>query len=422
MTPAVVGLLLAAIVVIIVAARLLGAMAVRLHQPRVIGEIIAGILLGPTLLPAVVAQTLFLGPTKPALSALSSVAVCTFLFLVGLHVDRKLLTGKGRIAVTVSLCAIAAPFGLGAVLALWLAGHHASPTLLGFVLFMGAAMSVTAFPVLARILTDRALIDTPIGGLALACAAVDDVLAWTLLAIVAAICGGATPWQLALVVPYVGFMVGVLRPALRRLAERHDPRGPLVAVLVVACVAAGLYLSSWATDAIGLHSFFGALLFGIVMPRTGMRSLRTHVLPWIERGSTWLLPVFFTVAGVGVDLSHTDATTLGELGLILLVAIGGKLGGAYAGSRVCRVRPRHSLVLATLMNTRGLTELIALTIGRQLGVLDQQLYSLMVVMALVTTVMTGVVLRFVYPAWRVEQDRAEWLAAEPGVRARPQNP
>lgn len=410
MTLADLGLLLTALVVIVTLARLLGAVVARMGQPRVIGEILAGILLGPTLLPAIVPETLFLGATKPALSMLSTIGVCTFLFLVGWHLELKLLTGKGRTAAIVSLCAIVLPFSLGAVLALRLAENHPAPNLLGFVLFMGAAMSVTAFPVLARILTDRGLINTPIGGIALACAAVDDVLAWTLLGVVAAICGGAAPWQIALVVPYVAFVVGVVRPVLRRLAPRYRSTSRLAAAVVLVGLGAGLWLSSMATEVIGLHAFFGAFLFGVVMPREGVTSLCAHALPLIERVSSYLLlPVFFTLAGVGVDLSRIDGQAVGELALILLVAIGGKLGGAFVGSRLCGVRARRSFVLATLLNTRGLTELIALTIGRQLGVLDQGLYSLMVVMALVTTAMTGVVLRFIYPVWCVEQDRSAAL-------------
>jgi len=419
-----IGLLLAALVVIVVLARLLGAVVARMGQSRVIGEILAGILLGPTLLPAIVPQTLFLGATKPVLSTLATVGVCTFLFLVGLHLDLRLLTGRRRIAVTVSVGAIVLPFGLGAVLALGLAEHYATPNLLGFVLFMGAAMSVTAFPVLARILADRGLIDTPIGGIALACAAVEDVLAWTLLAVVAALCGGAAPWQIALVVPYAVFMVGTVRPGLRRLALHYRSTSRLAGAVVVVGLGVGLWLSSTATEVVGLHAFFGAFLFGVVMPREGMPSLRAEALPWIDRACSYLLlPVFFTLSGVGVDLSRTDGHAIGELALILLVAVGGKLGGAFVGSRLCGVRTRHSLVLATLLNTRGLTELIALTIGRQLGVLDQDLYSLLVVMALVTTATTGVVLRFIYPAWRIEQDRgATSLSPELEERVLPRSP
>jgi Kef-type K+ transport system membrane component KefB len=288
------------------------------------------------------------------------------------------------------------------------------------VLFLGTAMSITAFPVLARILTDRGLIDTPIGGLALACAAVDDVLAWSLLAVVAALAdAGGDPWRVLLVIPFAALMLKVVRPALARLARRYPGGGVLAGTAVLVAVAAGLTLSAAATDWMGLHAIFGAFLFGIVMPREGAVALRERVLPLIEKISTWvLLPVFFIVAGIKVNLSGLDGAALGELALILLVAIGGKCTGAFFGARVNGVRPRHSLVLALLINTRGLTELIVLAVGLQIGVLDQGLYSLMVVMALVTTAMAGVFLGFVYPPARVREDLAARDADAELVRRR----
>ncbi len=266
---------------------------------------------------------------------------------------------------------------------------------------------MTAFPVLARILTDRRLIDTPIGGVALACAAGDDVLAWSMLAVVAALVGHASAWLVLLVLPFAAFMLWVVRPLLARLAARQERTGRLAAVVVLVTVAIGLWLSAMATSQLGLHAFFGAFLFGVAMPRHGAAVLRERVLPLVEKVSGLvLLPVFFMVAGLAVDLSTVDWRGLGELGLILLVAVGGKFGGAFAGAMGSGVRARHSAVLAILVNTRGLTELIALTVGLQLGVLDQRLYSLLVVMALVTTSMTGVLLRLVYPEWRARLDRA----------------
>jgi Kef-type K+ transport system membrane component KefB len=403
-----VGLLLFDLAVIVVLARLLGALARRLGQPAVIGEILGGILLGPTLFGGTITRTLFPTEVRPSLTTLANIGVCVFMFLVGLHLDQNLLRGQGRIATTVSLSAIALPFGLGALLALHLADNHPTAHRLAFVLFVGTAMSVTAFPVLARILTDKGLIDTPIGGLALACAAMDDVLAWSLLAVVAALAdGGSEPWRVLLVVPFAAILLRVVRPLLARMALRHAATGRMAKAGVLVAVSAGLLLSAAATEWMGLHLIFGAFLFGVIMPRKGASTLREHALPWIERiSSVLLLPVFFMVAGLKVDLSSMDATALGELGLILLVAIGGKCTGAFVGARVNGVRVRHSAVLAILINTRGLTELIVLTVGLQLAVLDQHLYSLMVVMALVTTAMAGVLLQVVYPEQRVRQDRA----------------
>jgi K+:H+ antiporter len=406
--------LLLALVVIIVGARLLGALARRLGQPAVIGEILGGILLGPTLFEGTITRAVFPTDVRPALATIASIGVCVFMFLVGLHLDHRLLRGQGRIATTVSLSAIALPFGLGVLLALYLIADQPTGNRLAFVLFLGAAMSITAFPVLARILTDKGLIDTPIGGLALACAAVGDVLAWSMLAVVAALAGGGNPWRVLLIVPFGVLMVRVVRPLLARLAARRPGPGRWGGAGVLIAVGIGLFLSAAATGWMGLHAIFGAFLFGVVMPREGALALRERALPWIERvSSVALLPVFFVVAGIKVDLSTMDGTALGELGLILLVAIGGKCVGVFAGARVNGLRTRHSAVLAILLNTRGLTELIVLTVGLQLGALAPSLYSLMVVMALVTTAMAGVLLRFVYPPERVRQD----IAAARGVDA-----
>jgi Kef-type K+ transport system membrane component KefB len=406
------AMLLLDLVVIVGVARLLGALARRLRQPAVIGEIIGGILLGPTLFDGEITSFLFPADVRPSLTTLANIGVCVFMFLVGLEFNRGLLRGQGRIAVSVSLSAVVLPFSLGALLALHLVANHPTGHRLAFVLFLGTAMSVTAFPVLARILTDKGLIDTPIGGLALAAAAVDDVLAWSMLAAVAALAGaGGAPWQILLVIPYAAAMVWVVRPLLARPAKRGGATGRVTGRLadagVLLAVGAGLWLSAQATDWMGLHLIFGAFLFGIVMPREGASRLREHALPRVEQlCSILLLPVFFMVAGLKVDLSSMDATAFGELGLILLVAIGGKFVGAFLGARLNGVRPRHSSVLAVLINTRGLTELIVLTVGLQIGVLDQALYSLMVVMALITTAMAGVLLPFVYPDERIRQDLA----------------
>ncbi|MGC5016348.1 cation:proton antiporter [Streptosporangium sp. DT93] len=403
-----IALLLLDLVIIVGLARLLGMLARRLGQPAVIGEILGGILLGPTLFGGGISRTLFPGEVRPPLTMLADVGVCLFMFFIGLHLDHKLLRGQSRTAVAVSLGAILLPFGLGVLLALHLADGQGAGNRLAFALFMGAAMAVTAFPVLARILTDNGLLNTPIGGLALACAAVGDVLAWALLAVVAALAGGGGhPWRVLLVVPFAILLLRVLRPLLARLAARREVTGPLAGVGVLAAVTAGLLLSVQATTWMGLHAIFGAFLFGAAMPREGASMLRERVLPRIEWTCTvLLLPVFFMVAGLKVDLSRLDVVAFGELALILLVAIGGKFGGAYLGGRLTGVRPRHSAVLGILINTRGLTELIVLAVGLQLGVLTPKLYSLMMVMALVTTAMTGVLLRIVYPERRIVEDMA----------------
>ncbi|MGZ2359798.1 cation:proton antiporter [Streptomyces sp. 372A] len=410
MSPSTVGMLVMALVVIVAAARLLGALARRLGQPAVIGEIAGGLLLGPVFLHGSDSGPLLFTPgTRPALKLVADVGVCLFMFLVGLGLERGLLTGKSRLAATVSFGSTVLPFGLGVLLALHLWESHPTGSRTAFVLFLGTAMSVTAFPVLARILTDMNLIRTPIGGVALAIAAMDDVTAWSLLAVATAVAGSAVGdfWTVALAVPYVLVMLGVVRPALAGLTARRAgrPGSRAAGAAVLVAVAGGLWLSAMATDRIGLHLIFGAFLFGAVLPGEGAVGLRRVVLPLTERAcSIVLLPVFFVIAGLDVDLSSMDLTAVGELGLILLVAVGGKFGGGFAGARLSGMRRRHAVVLGTLINTRGLTELIVLSVGLQAGVLDQRLYSYMVVMALVTTAMAGVVLRFVYPADRVRRD------------------
>ncbi|WDM10098.1 cation:proton antiporter [Streptomyces lavenduligriseus] len=389
---------------IIVLARILGAVAQRFSQPAVIGEVLAGILLGPTFLGHSVPDFLFPPGVRPMLTALADVGMAVFMFIVGLELDRKILRGTGRLAVTVAVSCILLPFGLGTLLALMLADDHAQGHRLGFVLFMGTAMSVTAFPVLARILTDRKMQHTPIGGLALACAAIGDVLAWCMLAAVVALVsgGGGDQWLLLLLVPYAGLMVWVARPLLRRLVAAGGSR---LTPAVLTVVLAGLLVSGAVTERIGLHFIFGAFLFGVVMPKESTERLRADIIDRIGDVSGQLLqPVFFIIVGLKVDLSDLGGSGWLDFALILLVAVTGKFVGAFLSARAFRVTARQSAVLATLMNTRGLTELIILTAGLQLGVLDERLYSLMVVMAVVTTAMAGPLLAVLRPRALADQD------------------
>jgi K+:H+ antiporter len=409
-----VGQLLLGLAVIIVLARVLGALARRVGQPAVIGEIVAGILIGPSIFGTLISDRLFPVDVRPALAGLANVGLVLFMFIVGYELDQSLVRGRQRIAVSVSVGSILAPLGLGAALALWLAGRHGVTDVLPFALFIGAAMAVTAFPVLARIVADRGLIRTEVGGLALASAAVDDVIAWSLLAVVVAVgtADGGLPWQVLGIVPFLIVMFRWVRPLLRRLAVARERAGRLTPD-VLAVILAGLLVSCYLTEIMGLHAIFGAFVFGAVMPRAGGEALRHEILERLEQVSVLLLlPVFFVVAGLQVDLSTVDGRALLELALILLVAIGGKFIGAYAGARLNRVGARQAGALATLMNTRGLTEIVILSVGLQLAIIDQQIFSMMVVMALVTTVMAGPLLAWIYPRRVVERDvaRAERAA------------
>ena len=335
MTDEQVQLFLADLAIIILLARLLGMAAERLGQPPVLGEIIAGILLGPTLFHGKITATLFPITLRQPLSALANLGVVMFMFTVGYLLDLRLIRGRGRVAASVSVSSIILPLSLGVGLGAWLASRHHVHHVLPFALFVGAAMSVTAFPVLARILTDRNMHRTRIGSIALASAATDDVLAWSLLAVVVAIAGaGGQQFRLLLAPVYAGVMFGLVHPLLRGLVDVYERRGRLTPN-VLAAVLAGLLLSSYATDWMGLKYIFGAFLFGFVMPRKGAAAaaLRDEILGRLEQVSVLvLLPVFFVVSGLSVDLSSVGLSRLLELGLILLVAIVGKFGGAFIGA------------------------------------------------------------------------------------------
>ena len=341
MTDQEVQLFLADLAIIILLARLLGMAAKRLGQPPVLGEIIAGILLGPTLFHGKITATLFPVALRPPLSALANLGVVMFMFAVGYQLDKRLLRGHERVAVSVSVSSVVLPLSLGTWLGVWLAGRHHVHHVLPFALFVGTAMSVTAFPVLARILTDRGMHRTRIGSIALASAAMDDVLAWSLLIVVVAIAGaGGQQLRLLLAPVYAGVMFGVVRPLLRRLVDVYQRRGRLTPN-VLAAVLVGLLLSSYATDWMGVKYIFGAFLFGFVMPREGAAAaaLREEILGRLEQVSVLvLLPVFFVVSGLSVNLSSVSLSGLVELCLILLVAIVGKFGGAFAGARIAGVR------------------------------------------------------------------------------------
>jgi len=404
-----VQLLLADLALIIILARLLGMAAKRIGQPPVLGEIVAGILLGPTIWGTKITTTLFPPTLIPPLTALADIGLVLFMFVVGYEVDLGLVKGRERVAAAVAIGSIVVPLLLGSGLGVWLAHryHVHNPTT--FVLFFGTAMSITAFPVLARILSDRGLHRTRVGGLALAAASVDDVLAWALLAVVIAVAGASTghnQFRLLLAPAYAAVMIWLVRPALRRLAEVYQRQGRLTPN-VLAAVLALVFLSSYATAWMGVTFIFGAFIFGIALPRD-VPALREAILERLEQVSVLvLLPVFFVIAGLNVNLRGIGLSGLVDLVLIMLVAVAGKFGGAYYGARLTGVRHRQSGALAALMNTRGLTEIVILTVGLQLGILNKSLFTLMVVMAIVTTGMAGPLLKVIYPNRIMERDIAE---------------
>ncbi|MGW5381971.1 cation:proton antiporter [Nocardia sp. NPDC003963] len=374
--------LLLDLVLIIGLARMLGGLAQRFGQPAVIGEIAAGILAGPTVLGAGLSSTIFPADITPQLTALANIGVVIFMFLAGLEVDREQISGNRSSITTIALASFATPFVLGCAVALWPLARHHQDGHLGFVLFIGCALAVTAFPVLARILQDRGLFTTSLGQLSLGSAAIVDILAWGALAAVFAL---ARPefddhWRLLLLVPLAAVLWWGVRPLLTRITAGRANEAATITIGI-----AGAMVTAAVTEWMGLHLIFGAFLFGVIFPR----SERPTVEPGARLISSIFLPAFFVCAGLRVDLSGLDKAAWVEAILILVAAVVGKLGGTYIAARVCRFDKRTSGALAALMNTRGLTELVVLNVGLTIGVIDTQLYSILVMMALVTTAMTA---------------------------------
>ncbi|WP_030398177.1 cation:proton antiporter [Kitasatospora purpeofusca] len=407
---------------ILLLARVLGALAARIGQPPVVGEILSGILLGPTVFGDLFVDNLFQSDVRPLLGALANIGVALFMFVVGLELEHRFLRGRVGITLGAAAGSTLVPFALGIPLAYFLLRHHPTERHGAFVVFIGLSVAVTAFPVLARILVSRGMSRLAIGGLALATAAVVDIVAWSALAGVQAVVGGSGDfWRISLLVPFTLVLLAA-RPLLKLVLTRTGPGGGL-GPTGLAVVMVGIFLSAVATETMGMHYIFGAFLFGALMPREGTDVLRAEICERVGEITSLLLPVYFVVAGLSVDLRGVGLEGLTELAVILLVAVGGKFGGTYLGARSQGLTPEDSGTLAALMNTRGLTELVILGVGLQLGLLDGPLYSLMVVMALLTTAMSGPLLNLirdrsarrgpaVVPELRVvgEDDGEEWPA------------
>ena len=364
------------IAVIVVLARLFGLAARRLRQPAVVGEIVAGIALGPSLLgllPGHLDARLFPADVVPYLKVLAELGLVLFMFIVGLQLDTALLRGHQRRAATISLASIALPFLLGALVTVGLHPLHdvvngKKVPLLHLMLFMGVAMSITAFPVLARILSERKMNRTATGVLALSAAAIDDVLAWTLLAVVNAMATGngwaAAVRTVALSVLFVAVMFAVVRPLLARMMNWYRKAGRVTPEML-AVVLVGALSSAFVTERIGIHEIFGAFLFGAIMPRAGAHEFRREVLERLEQVSILLLlPIFFVVTGFGVNLrAFKRPALLWQLLLILAAAIGGKFVGAFTAARIQRMTVQHSAAIAVLMDTRA--NRVGHPVGRQ---------------------------------------------------------
>ena len=409
-------LLLVQIGVVVIAARVVGLLFRRIRQPQVMGEMVAGLMLGPSLLGWVapgVSAALFPPGSLGFLNALSQVGLLVFMFLVGLELNPNLLRGKGHTAVVTSHVSIVAPFVLGAALALYLYPRLSDRgvTFTGFALFMGAAMSITAFPVLARILTERDLLRTRVGTVTLACAAVDDVTAWCILAgvvvLVRSSAEGLPLWAtVAGSIVFTAVMVFAVRRLLRGVETRFRRHGRVTqdALAVILLVALA---SAWTTEWLGIHALFGAFLAGAVMPK---EPAFVHALTEKLEDVTVVLflPLFFAFTGLRTRVGLVEGAEMWAFtGLIVLVAVAGKFGGSTLAARATGMRWREAGALGVLMNTRGLMELVILNIGLDIGVISPALFAMMVLMALVTTFMTSPLLELIYPARLIRAEEAE---------------
>ena len=398
LTPAQVNVrVLIAVATVLLVARLCGWLISKVGQPRVHGEILAGIVLGPSLLGLVWPEGVgYLFPTEivGALKILAELGLVIFMFLIGLELDLPKLQGQGHKAVLISHASILLPLVLGSALGLWLHPRFGGDAdRLGFVLFIGVAMAITAFPVLARVLQETGLYRTRVGVLTMTCAAVDDVTAWCVLAGVVALVKSSgfadTLSTVALSLGFVVVMLGVLKPLLARM-----PVVPVWAALAIALAGA------WTTEQIGIHAIFGAFLAGTAMPR-GNGTQQEVKLRLETVTLALLLPVFFVVVGLATRIDLLDRAYLWGVTLaVIAVAIVGKWGGSMIAARITGERWRDANVIGILMNTRGLTELVILSVGLELGVINETIFTIMVLMALVTTLMATPMLALVAPAHR----------------------
>jgi len=399
-------LLIAQIATILVVARMMGWLFRKIHQPSVIGEMVAGILLGPSLLGWLVpgvSATLFPPESLGHLSLLSQIGLLLFMFLVGLELDLERLRKLGRAAMVISQVSIIAPFISGLLLAFYLYPRLSdrSVNFTGFALFMSIAMSITAFPVLARILTERDLLRTGVGAVAITCAAVNDVTAWIILAgIIVIVRASILPLPLWMTLAGLGafvlFMLVVARRALLKLVALYERRNGLthdiLAVILLTALASG-----WVTESLGVHALFGAFLAGAVMPRNEefTRELWRRLEALIV---VFLLPLYFAFTGLRSSFFLISGARMWfYCAVIIALAIIGKLGGSLVAARINGMSWRESAAVGVLMNTRGLVELVILNIGLDLGILSPALFSIMVLMALVTTFMTSPLLSWIYP-------------------------
>ena len=404
---------------IVALARLGGFLFERIGQPAVVGELVAGIAAGPSVLGLVAPQVKdFLLPADavPYLNLLAQLGLVIFMLVVGLEVEMMTLGRRKRTVTAVATGAVALPFALGLTIGLVIERWYRTPAgFVPFILYMGVALSITAFPVLARILRDRGMTSTLVGSIALACAAIIDAAAWLVLAAVVAVAGhGSRPaWlMLTIVTVFVVVMLFAVRPGLaalqrRGVFDRMSPRAILIGVLVAAVLAA------WFTESIGLHSIFGPFIVGLSLPRV-RNTTELIVTRAADLSSGLLLPAFFVVAGLQVDVTALSGRDVLVLTVVLAAAVIGKVVGGAAPARLTGLSSRDSITLGVLLNTRGLTELVVLSVGKAAGLLTTPLYTVLVITAVVTTMATGPLLQLIERrAGKLEDGKVneEWIRA-----------
>jgi Kef-type K+ transport system membrane component KefB len=407
-----------AVAIVMLFARLCGGLMPKIGQPRVMGEVLAGILLGPTAFGAIaphLQSTVFASDIVPYIGVTANLGLIFFMFLIGLEVDLGQLRGRARMTLAVSNTALLVPLMLGMLAALALYPLLAPDTrFAAFALFVGVSMSVTAFPVLARIISERRMLKRPLGALALSAAAVDDVSAWFLIALATAVAGAGSGVAVLETIGWAAvFCLGMailVRPVLARAAVAFDEAGRVPGTWVTA-IFAGVLLSAIATETIGIAVIFGGFVMGVVMPRHA--GLSEDVTRRVEDFILiLLLPLFFAYTGL-----RTNVALLGRWQLIAItvalsaIAIVGKYGGTLIAARVIRLPWRQSAVLGALMNTRGLTELIVLNLALSIGAISSALFAALVIMALVTTFMAGPLIRLLDPHNAFGEEPEQELAA-----------
>lgn len=407
-------ILLLQITTILVAGRFMGFLFRKMKQPSVIGEMAAGILLGASFLGYYFPEVShFIFPPKSlgTLNLLSQIGLVLFMFIVGLELDLGMLKGKTNTAVVISHASIVAPFTLGVGLAYFTYQEYAAEGVqfLSYALFVGISMSITAFPVLARIIQERGLSKTQLGAIAITCAAADDVTAWCILAVVIAVVKAGSLWSalytILLAIVYVLLMLKVIKPLLFRSAGKITAAPVPVSLLAVYLVV--LIASAYLTDAIGIHALFGAFMAGIVMP-SDMR-FRKFFIEKIESVALFLLlPLFFVSTGLKTQIGLLNTPKLWLLcGTIIAIAVIAKFGVSSLTARYTGQSWKDSLQIGALMNTRGLTELIVLNIGYDLKVITPEIFTILVIMALTTTLMTGPLLDIINRIFKKEMTTQE---------------